>query len=140
MIRNHPEKNYGSSMKAAAQSLAEFLAGLAAEPRALTDRLRAVIAAAAPGLSEHIKWNAPSFRSGDDDRITLNYGPKGAIRIILHRGAKPQAGAFAFDDPDALAAWPAPDRGVVTIRDGADLDARRDSLARLIARWIAATG
>lgn len=123
----------------AAPSIEDFLTGLAPETRALTDRLRGLIAAAAPGLDEHIKWGAPSFRAHGDDRVTLNYAPKGGIRIILHRGVKPKADAFAFDDCDTLAAWPAPDRGVVTIRDAADLDAREDALATLIVRWIAAT-
>ncbi|ATY34623.1 hypothetical protein CVN68_13695 [Sphingomonas psychrotolerans] len=112
-----------------------FLAALAPDKRALTDRLRALIHAAAPALDEHIKWNAPSF----DDRVTLNYAPKGGMRVILHRGAKPRDTAgFAFDDAAGLAAWPSPDRGVVTIRDMADLDAKAASLSALIAAWIAA--
>lgn len=122
------------------QTVPDFLAALDSQARALTDRLRALIAAAAPGMDEHIKWNAPSFRANGDDRVTLNYAPKGGMRVILHRGATSRdTSGFAFDDPASIACWPSPDRGIVEIRDFADLDAKTDALSALVAAWIAAT-
>lgn len=113
-----------------------FLAALPPEKRALTDRLRALIHAAAPGLEERIKWNAPSF----GDRVTLNYAPKGGMRVILHRGAKPRdLAGFAFADAGSTACWPSPDRGVVAIRDLVDLETKADALVALIGDWIPAT-
>ncbi|RYD53851.1 MAG: DUF1801 domain-containing protein [Sphingomonadales bacterium] len=108
--------------------------------RGLADRLRALIVAAAPELREHVKWNAPSYLANGDDRVTLNFAPKGDVRVILHRGVAVKRDEFAFDDPARLAAWPAPDRGVVTLRNDADLDAKESALADLVARWISATG
>ena len=116
------------------------MAGLSVPQRAMAERLRKLIAGAAAGLSEHVKWNAPSFCADGDDRVTLNFGPRGDVRVILHRGAKPKLDGFAFKDSDGLAAWPAPDRGVVTFRNAADIDAKQAELAALVARWIAATG
>lgn len=108
--------------------------------RAAVDRLRAVVGdGGGAEVVESIKWNAPSFAHRGDDRVTLNLGPKGTLRMILHRGAKAtNATGFAFADPAGLAAWPAPDRGVVTLRDAADVDAKAAALADLVRRWIAA--
>jgi hypothetical protein len=104
------------------------------------ERLRQLIRDAVPGLEERIKWNAPSFGKGADDRITMRLHPGDRVQLILHRGAK--AGAddlFRFEDPDRLIAWAAPDRGVVTFADGADLDAKSQPLGEILRRWVACT-
>lgn len=108
--------------------------------RAAVDRLRAIVGGAAGAeVSESIKWNAPSFAHRGADRVTLNLRPKGTLRLILHRGVKAKdAAGFAFADPAGLAAWPSADRGVVTLRDAADIDANAMALADLVRRWIAA--
>ena len=102
--------------------------------------LRRQVAEAAEGLTEHIKWNGPSFVHGGDDRITLGLKPKGGFRVVLHRGAKPRPlEGFLFPDPDGLAVWPAPDRGVVEFRDLAAIEANAEPFRRLVGRWIEAT-
>lgn len=106
----------------------------------LVDVLRRAIAEARPGLSERIKWNAPSFAIGDDDRITLGLERKGGVRVVLHRGAKVKdASGFRFEDPDGLAQWPTPDRGVIVFRDASALEAVLPAFRTLCARWVAAT-
>jgi hypothetical protein len=102
--------------------------------------LRALILDAVPDLSERIKWNAPSWGRGTDDRITLRLHPGDRLQVILHRGAK--AGAddfFRFEDPDRQISWAAPDRGVITIADGADLETRAEKLGEVFRRWVACT-
>lgn len=117
-----------------------YLSTLAPHDRAMVDALRAIVIAAAPDLIEEIKWNAPSFRDGADHKVTLGIERKGGVRVVLHRGvAKKHATEFSFDDTARLAAWPAPDRGVVTFRDVGEIDSRHRELRDLIARWIAAT-
>ncbi|QDX27572.1 DUF1801 domain-containing protein [Sphingomonas suaedae] len=119
---------------------AAYLAGLAPADRAMIDALRGVVIDAAPDLVEEIKWNASSFRNGADHKVTLGIERKGGVRIVLHRGvAKKDQAGWSFADPDRLAAWPAADRGVVTLRTLGDIVDRRDALGRLVARWIAAT-
>ena len=102
--------------------------------------LRRLILEAVPDLNEKIKWNAPSFGRGNDDRITMRLHPGDRLQLILHRGAK--AGAddfFRFEDPDKLISWAAPDRGVVTFQDAADLEAKAGPLRSVLLRWVACT-
>lgn len=104
------------------------------------ERLRRLIADAVPDLAEHIKWNAPSFGPGAEDRITMRLSPGDRLQLILHRGSK--AGAddfFRFEDPDRLIAWAAPDRGVVTFRDAEDLERKGALLPDILRRWVACT-
>ncbi len=117
-----------------------YLSTLAPHDRAMVDALRAIVIATAPDLIEEIKWNAPSFRDGADHKVTLGIERKGGVRVVLHRGvAKKDATGFSFDDTARLAAWPAPDRGVVTLPDLGAIETRRAELRDLIARWVAAT-
>lgn len=103
----------------------------------MIDRLRAIVVAANPDLVEHIKWNAPSFAIGDDDRITLGVERKGGLRLVLHRGAKPRRDVgFSFDDVDGLADWPSADRGVIVWRNLAAIDQMTPALILLCRRWI----
>ncbi len=121
-------------------SVEDYRATLEPSVRADVDALRAIVRGAHPGLTEDIKWNAPSFAHEGQDRVTLGLNPRGGYRIVLHRGAKPQdADGFHFADVDKLAQWPAPDRGVVTLKDQAQIDAMGEAISRLIARWIEAT-
>ena len=108
--------------------------------RATVDALRAIIAASNPELTERIKWNAPSFALADDDRITLGIATKGAVRVVLHRGAAVKdAGDFRFDDPGGLAEWRTADRGVMTFANADEVEMRREALQSLFARWLEAT-
>ncbi|WP_426167113.1 DUF1801 domain-containing protein [Sandarakinorhabdus sp. DWP1-3-1] len=117
-----------------------YIAGLDAPTAAVVTRLRTLAMTAAEGVTEHVKWNAPSFCVAGDDRITLGLERAGGVRMVLHRGAKVKDSAgFVFADPAGLARWPAVDRGVVTIRDAAALEAMAPALADVMARWLAAT-
>jgi hypothetical protein len=119
--------------------VADWLSGLGSGERALVDRLREIVRTAATDLTETIKWNAPNFADGDQDRVTLGLERKGGVRVVLHRGAAVKAAAgFAFDDPDGIAKWPSPDRGVATFGDGAAIEADAAGLEDLIRRWIEA--
>ena len=108
--------------------------------KAEIETLRALILDAVPDLVERIKWNAPSFGPGNDDRITMRLHPGDRVQLILHRGAK--AGAddlFRFEDPDKLITWAAPDRGVITFADAADLAQKSEALGAILRRWVAMT-
>jgi len=122
------------------EAVEAFRAKLPPEVRSAIDRLRAIAVAAHPGLSEGIKWNAPSFALGGEDRITLGISPKGRVRVVLHRGAKTRkVEDLRFADPEGLAAWPAADRAVLTFDDEAEIIAKGPALHALFAAWLAAT-
>jgi len=103
------------------------------------DALRDIAAQAGPGLVESIKWNAPSYSDDGEDRITLGLERKGGVRVVLHRGAAKRQDTFAFDDPDKLARWPTPDRGMLTFKHESEIEAKRLQLTALFARWLEAT-
>jgi len=117
-----------------------YLDGLQHARKPEIETLRLLILASVPDLVERIKWNAPSFGPGADDRITMRLHPGDRLQLILHRGAK--AGAddfFRFEDPDRLIAWAAPDRGVISFADAADLAAKSAALPDILRRWVACT-
>lgn len=117
-----------------------FRAGLDVQTLDMVDAIRAIVAASHSGLKERIKWNAPSFAIGGDDRITLGLERNGGVRVVMHRGAKPRTlDGFSFDDRDGLAKWPAPDRGVIVFKDKGEVEQRADALRDLSSRWLAAT-
>jgi hypothetical protein len=104
------------------------------------EEVRRLILSADNGITEQVKWNAPSFCIDGDDRITLRLQPRNQVQVIFHRGAKAKSAAgFTFADPDKLAKWMAPDRGMVDFNDRADLTARKDAFLDMVRRWIAAT-
>lgn len=108
--------------------------------RQTVEAVRRLVLAAHEGMTEHIKWNGPSFCHGGDDRITVGVDRTGAVRVVLHRGAKVKdASTFVFEDTDGLAKWAARDRGVVMFADLAAVNAKGEAFSRLAHRWIAAT-
>jgi Domain of unknown function (DU1801) len=102
--------------------------------------LRQAILASDPGIAEHIKWNAPSFRYAGDDRVTFRLPPNGGLQLVFHRGAKPKdVSGFQFDDAHRLLTWVAPDRAIVTFRDAADVEGRQAAAVETVNRWMRAT-
>ncbi|TPW06164.1 MAG: hypothetical protein FD125_360 [bacterium] len=117
-----------------------WLAAQSPEIRRAVERLRAVALDAADGVTEHIKWNGPSFCIDGDDRITVGLAPKGGVRAILHRGVKVKdAAGFTFSDDSGLIQWAAPDRGVVAFADEAAIAAGAEAFADICRRWLEAT-
>ena len=117
-----------------------FLADLEHPLKDGVEQLRAAILASDDAITEHVKWNAPSFCHDGVDRVTFRLQPGNRLQLVLHRGAKVRddAADFRFDDDSGLLDWVAPDRAVVTFRDLDDVATRRSSVADLIRRWVAA--
>lgn len=127
-------------MAKAPANVDDYLAGLDHSLKPALVRLRAIILGAEPGITEHIKWNAPSFCWNGDDRITVNVRGPGAVMLVFHRGvAVKDASGFSFDDPAGLLKWAAPDRGTVTFASLDEVESRASDLTDLARRWMAAT-
>ncbi len=93
------------------------------------------------GVTERVKWNAPSFCIDGDDRITFRLQPGDRVELVFHRGSRTRADAatFTFGDPSALIVWATPDRGVIAFPADtpvADLVPRTLDAARA---WLAIT-
>lgn len=106
------------------------------------EAVRRIILGVSPEIREGLKWNAPSFRT-TDHFATFNLRARDCVRLILHTGAKVKATAkkgLKVADPAGLVEWLAKDRGLVTLRDGKDLQARKAALEALIREWIGQLG
>lgn len=124
----------------AARTVEDFRRALAPDALALVDRLRSLAAGAADGVTEHCKWNAPSFIHRGEDRITLGAERDGRIRVVLHRGAKVKdAAGFSFAAPADLVRWAAADRGVMVFGTAAEVAAREDEIGDVFRRWLEMT-
>lgn len=117
----------------------QWRADCAPDALAIVDALRALIRDGGPGLVETIKWNAPNFAQGGQDRITLGLERDGSVRAVLHRGAAKQDGGFVFEDCAGLAKWPSPDRGVMKFKSVEAVNGIRAELVDLFSRWLEAT-
>ena len=102
------------------------------------EQLRTAILDSNELITEHIKWNAPSFRYAGEDRVTFRLYPEDRVQLIFHRGAKVRSDAadFAFDDQTGLLRWVAADRAVVDLRDAKDAEAKQWDLVEVVNRWV----
>lgn len=119
--------------------VSQFLENLNHPKLQVIHALREIIYTAAPGIEEHIKWNAPSFVYRGTDRITFNFQGKDKIRLVFHCGAKSNpkrlSGPLISDD-SGLLQWAAHDRAIATISDHDDMLAKKKSLIRVIEKWL----
>ena len=122
------------------QKVDDFLKELSHKRKSDIEALRHLILACSPEISEHVKWNAPSFCVNGDDRLTMRLHPGDRLQLILHRGTKPEDKAtFQFEDRSGLIEWATPDRGVLTIPEGDFMSIRKVEIADVVKNWIAAT-
>ena len=119
----------------------QYMAALDHPLKPAIERLRELVLAADPSLTEQVKWNAPSYGYARDDRITFRLNPPPAVQIVFHRGPKAKPGeGFSFDDPSGLMQWAAPDRASVSLSGEAEVGAQAAVIQDLVRRWMKATG
>ncbi len=119
----------------------EFLSDQDANKLEQIELLRSIIKKVHPGLTERIKWNAPSYVLDGEDRITFNLMNKeGVVKLILHMGAirkENKKGAPVLADDTGLVAWQSDIRGIVSFTGVADIQAKQADVADIIKRWLA---
>lgn len=117
-----------------------FLASLDEDKRAQVEAVRAIVLAANPSLTEHIKWNAPSYVLDGEDRVTFNIQNKeGLVKLVLHMGASRPEDKKAppiMADDGGLAAWASDIRAIITVADADDVAAKAERLRDFVARWL----
>ncbi|HEU4469654.1 MAG TPA: DUF1801 domain-containing protein [Flavisolibacter sp.] len=127
-------------MAGAKSSVAEFMSKLNHPMKGAIAATRSLILAADKTITEHIKWNAPSFCMNGDDRITFNLRPSDHFLLIFHRGAKVKdAGSFVFEDGSGLLEWLSADRAVVKIYSEDELSSKKQALTQLVKKWMKET-
>lgn len=101
-------------------------------------RLRLAILESNGEITERVKWKAPSFCHGGDDRVTFRLHPGDRIQLIFHRGAKVRRDEFTFEDGTGLLEWLAKDRAVVTLQDMTEVEAKQPRVVALVNAWMTA--
>lgn len=124
-----------------ARDVDAYMHGLEHPRKSEVQAIREQILSVDPKITEHIKWNAPSFCIDGDDRITFRLQPGDRVQLVFHRGAKKRddAATFSFADATGLLEWPASDRALLTFRDLDDVTAKRAALKKLVTAWLKAT-
>lgn len=101
---------------------------------------RLAILGSAPGISEGVKWNAPSFAAKGDYFATIHLRSQDTLQIVFHAGAKAKGKKLKgkLPDPEGLLRWLADDRAIASFGAGAVFRDHRPALAALASAWIAA--
>ncbi|MBI1268304.1 MAG: DUF1801 domain-containing protein [Cryomorphaceae bacterium] len=90
-----------------------------------------------PTVTEHIKWNAPSFVYQGDDRITFNFSG-GKLRVIFHAGAKkkelPPQRLIA---DNGLLKWASNDRAIFEVKTAEQFSEQRLAFSDVVHKWLA---
>lgn len=124
------------------QLVMDYLQNLEHPLKKEIEEVRLVILQSNPQLTEHIKWNAPSFCINNEDRITFQLQGKGFFRLVFHRGAKVKEDAGngrLIDDTTGLLEWVTDDRAIIKFADMSDVEAKKEKLAQVITKWLEAT-
>lgn len=122
------------------KTVEDFLKGLDGNKQQQVDALRDLIIKAEPKLQEHIKWNAPSYVLGGEDRITFNLMNKQeVVKLVLHMGAtrkEDKKGAPIMRDESGLIEWSSDIRGMITFDNIDDINSKAASLRKIIKDWL----
>ncbi|MFD0737726.1 DUF1801 domain-containing protein [Lysobacter koreensis] len=126
----------GNRKATPAASVDQFLAGLEHPFKADVEALRQVILSAAEGIGEEVKWNAPSFCTGEHF-ATMRLPGKVPLQLILHLGAKKrELPPYAIEDPAGLLVWLGPDRACVNFAGPGDVRTRASALRAVLRQWV----
>jgi uncharacterized protein YdeI (YjbR/CyaY-like superfamily) len=134
-----PQKK--TSAPSGPEQVAEFIKTTKHPLKKAVEEIREIILSVDKGLTEHIKWNAPSFCFNGDDRITFNLSKSDSILLIFHRGAKVKeikSKDPLFKDTTALLQWLAPDRAVIKFQTIEEVADKKASLKKVVQQWLAA--
>lgn len=123
------------------EAVSKFVDQLDDPEKAMVSVMRLAILESNDEITEQIKWNAPSFCYGGEDRVTFRLKMKdGSVQLIFHRGAKVKDSSdFTFDDSSGLLEWAAADRAVLKLSDLDDANAKKAAVVKVVNEWMKAT-
>ncbi len=121
--------------------MTDLVRALDDDTREQVQLLRDIIGSLDADLTEHVKWNAPSYVFDGEDRITMNLRNKqGLVKLVLHMGAtrpEDRKGAPVLLADEGIVEWASDIRGFVTFTDLADVRAKEAGLRRVLSSWLA---
>jgi hypothetical protein len=127
-------------MRNRTENVDQFMRALDHPLKAAIEAVRDLILQSDGHISEHIKWNAPSFCYKGEDRVTFKLYPQDSLQLVFHRGTKVRDSKdFVFSDSTGLLTWVTNDRAIVTLHGMNDVQARKAELIRVVNKWMEAT-
>ncbi len=106
--------------------------------KAEIESVRALILSVDKGITEAIKWNAPSFHF-KDYFATIHIKATDCVQIIFHLGAKNKDKAAenaGIADPMGLLQWLGKDRATVKLADAQEIKEKQAALKSIVEQWI----
>ncbi len=100
------------------------------------EAVRTAILSLDKGITEGVKWNAPSFRAADWF-ATIHVRPSKTVQVILFTGVKVKATArtgLKIDDPTGMLKWLAKDRAMATLTG--DFKPALAAFKRIAKQWV----
>jgi hypothetical protein len=116
----------------------EFLSDLTDDRRGQVEDLRSIIKAVNPELTEHIKWNSPSYMLDGEDRITFNMHYPDQTMIVIHMGATRKETKKAdpiMNDETGLIKWNSNIRGTLAFRSLDDIARSKADIIKVLSAW-----
>jgi len=124
------------------EQVVEFMNKLDHPLKESIEAVREIILSTNNEITEHIKWNAPSFCYKGEDRVTFNIHKNEYILLVFHRGAKVKESkgkGRLFEDTTGLLEWLSDDRAVVKLFSSQDVDEKKEKLKQVVTQWIKLT-
>ncbi|MBE0701377.1 MAG: DUF1801 domain-containing protein [Acholeplasmataceae bacterium] len=101
--------------------------------------LREIILSSNEELIEGIKWDAPSYAYGDEERITMNLHRKDMIQLVFHCGAQKRVHASdepLIQDASGLLSWASVDRAIIKFKKTDEITGKINHLVGIIKAWL----
>ena len=117
----------------------EFLNDLPEDRRQQVEALRSIIKSVNPALTEHIKWNSPSYVLDGEDRITFNMHYSDQTMILLHMGATRKENKKAdpiMNDETGLIKWNSDIRGTLAFSSLDDITNSQADIIKVLTAWL----
>jgi hypothetical protein len=105
-----------------------YMAALDHPLKAEIQAVRKIIKGANKGITEQIKWNAPSF-AYKDYLVTFNLHAKQHVHLVFHNGA-------ILPDPSGLLEGGYPDRRMAYFANMKEVKAKKAALQQLVQEWV----